>query len=306
MKTIKFLLCVLFLFSLSVGQPPVSADEAVGPQLQKLSVNVFCPGSYREIQGSGTIFLSEVFLDRETEAMSHSAAFILTAHHVVRDLREVKSVIIGGETKQVVRYGDAQIIQEQVENGRAIGEIKYDAKILSVDTRRDIALLRVRKGDFSSVGAAFYLGDIPPVGTEVYHCGAPGGKDLGGTSSLTAGIISRVGVRIPGFGGGSELGIFDQTDTAALGGSSGGMLTLKSDGRFIGMITLGIDGGDNFHWIVPARAILEWSDEAKVRWLFDPLLNRPTEADIDDIPLELHTKPGTFKGTVSGMPLMAP
>lgn len=283
----KFLVCVCVLFLFAVSQSSVSADTAVGPRLQKLSVNVYCAKSFGGgVQGSGTIFLSEVG--------GKPAAFVLTAHHVVEDLRDVKSVIIGGETKKVVRYKDAQIIQEQVENGRAIGEIKYDAKILSVDTRRDIALLRVRKGDFSAVGATFYLGDIPTVGTEVYHCGAPGGKDLGGTSSLTAGILSRVGVRIPGFGGGSELGIFDQTDTAALGGSSGGMLTLKSDGRFIGMITLGLQSGDSFHWIVPARAILEWSDEAKVRWLFDPLLERPTEVDIDVIPLELHIKPGMF------------
>lgn len=304
MKTIKFLLCVLFLSLLTLGEPPVSAGVTVGPMLQSLSVNVYCPKSYGGgVQGSGTIFLSEVFRDREREATSSPAAFILTAHHVVGDLRSVKTVIIGGETKKVVRYKDAQIIQEQVENGRAIGEIKYDAKILSVDTRRDIALLRVRKGDFSNAGAIFYLGEIPQVGTEVYHCGAPGGKDLGGTSSLTAGIISRVGVRIPGFGGGSELGIFDQTDTAALGGSSGGMLTLKSDGRFIGMITLGLQSSDSFHWFVPARAILEWSDEAKVRWLFDPSLNRPSEADIDSIPLELHTKPGMFK---IDMPTLAP
>ena len=281
---LSLLICCCCLNGIHIGE----ANE-VGPKLQKLSVNVYCSKTYGGgVQGSGTIFLSEVD--------GKMAAFVLTAHHVVSDLRNVKSVIIGGETKKVVRYKDAQIIQEQVENGRAIGEIKYDAKIISVDTRRDIALLRVRKGDFSNVGAVFYLGDIPVVGTEVYHCGAPGGKDLGGTSSLTAGIISRVGVRIPGFGGGSELGIFDQTDTAALGGSSGGMLTLKSDGRFIGMITLGLQSGDNFHWIVPARAILSWSKEAKVRWLFDKSLPRPTEADICDVPLELHTKPGTFKG----------
>jgi len=284
---VKFTMSVLILIFLSACSKCVSAED-IGPMLQRISVNVYCSSSGGgSVQGSGAIFISEVD--------GNPAAFVLTAHHVIEDLREVKSVIIDGSTKQIVRYGDAQIIQEQVEHGRAIGEIKYDAKVLSVDPRRDIAILRVRKGDFSSVGAKFFLDGIPAVGTEVFHCGAPGGKDLGGTSSLTSGIVSRIGVRIAGFGGGSEHGIFDQTDTAALGGSSGGMVTLKSDGRYIGMITLGLQSSDSFHWIVPARAIKEWAGEIGLMWLLDETLARPTEDQIDEIPLELHAKPGTFK-----------
>jgi hypothetical protein len=114
---------------------------------------------------------------------------------------------------------------------------------------------------------------------------------LGGTSTLTGGIISRIGVRIPGFGGGSEHGIFDQTDTAALGGSSGGMIAFKSNGQWIGMITLGLWSGDNFHWIVPARSVAAWAEEIDVMWLFDPALERPTEDDVNAIVLE-HVIPG--------------
>jgi len=285
MKKLWFV--VLLLLSLTLGAAPLPADEAIGPMLQRTSVNVYCSTSYGGgAQGSGTIFLTQVD--------GQPAAFIITANHVVDGLREVHKAIISGSSKQVVSYRDAQVIQEQVEEGRTVGEIKYDAKVINVDTRRDIALLRVRKGDFSDVGASFYLGEILPVGTEIYHCGAPGGKDLGGTSSLTAGIISRIGVRIPDFGGGSELGIFDQTDTAALGGSSGGMIARKSDGKWIGMITLGLQSGDNFHWLVPVRSVKEWAEEIEIMWLLDPTLDRPTEADLEKIPLELHTKPGTF------------
>ena len=64
------------------------------------------------------------------------------------------------------------------------------------------------------------------------------------------------------------------------------MVALKSDGRYIGMITLGLGGGDNFHWIVPARSILVWADEIGVRWLFDESMDRPTEKDIESITLE--------------------
>lgn len=271
--------------------------ESIGPKLQQVSVNVLSEGEFRIAQGSGTIFLSQVD--------GKPAAFIITANHVVVNLREVTTVIgSDGETKKAIRYADAQIIQERVENGRTIGEVKYDARILNIDPRRDIALLRVRKGDFATEGASFYLEkSIPVAGTEIYHCGAPGGKNLGGTSTLTGGIISRIGVRIPGFGGGSEHGIFDQTDTAALGGSSGGMIALRSNGQWIGMITLGLRSGDSFHWIVPARSVVAWAEEINVMWLFDMSLERPTEADISAIVLE-HVAPGYAGKT--GVPTLAP
>ncbi|MCP4899996.1 MAG: trypsin-like peptidase domain-containing protein [bacterium] len=254
-------------------------SNRVGPDLQRVSVNVLAGRD----QGSGTIFLSLV--------EGEQSAWVLTANHVISGLREVSDVIDSdGTDKRVIRYADASIIQETVISGRTVGEVKYDAKIISVDKRRDIALMRVRRGDFTSLGARFYLGrTIPAAGTEIYHCGAPGGIETGGTCSLTGGIISRIGVLIPDFGGGSEYGVFDQTDAAALGGSSGGMIALKSDGRYVGMITLGLSGGDNFHWIVPARSILAWADEVGVRWLFDMSLKRPTEEDISEIVLE-HTE----------------
>ncbi len=274
---------VLFFAAAVVGSLVKSAHGAdvpnpVGPDLQRVSVNVLAGGP----QGSGTIFLTLI--------EGEQSAWVLTANHVITGLRRVNDIIDpDGKERKLIRYDDASIIQETVIAGRAVGEIKYDAKIISVDKRRDIALMRVRRGDFTSVGARFYVGGtIPAAGTEIYHCGAPGGIKTGGTCTLTGGIISRIGVLIPGFGGGSEYGVFDQTDTAALGGSSGGMIALKSDGRYIGMITLGLLGGDNFHWIVPARSILVWADEIGVRWLFDTSIKRPTEKDIDSIILE-HT-----------------
>jgi hypothetical protein len=95
---------------------------------------------------------------------------------------------------------------------------------------------------------------------------------------------------VPEFGG-SEHGVFDQTDCAALGGSSGGLVARKADGVWLGMITLGLSGGDNFHWMVPARSVHDWAKEAKLEWLLDPSKPRPTEEDIGKVPLEL-SKPG--------------
>ncbi len=281
MKPLLSLALLLALVS-PVSAPNIAAADNVGPSLQKVSVNVLCEASGYGSgkQGSGTVFTTIVD--------GQPAVFVVSAYHVVDCMRKIESVIDSkGSTKKVVSYRDAQIIQERLLNGRIVGELKFDASVISVDKRRDIALLRVRDGTFSKLGATFYLDkEIPCAGTELYHCGAPGGKGTGGTCSLTMGIVSRIGVRIPNFGGGSKHGVFDQTDTAALGGSSGGLLALKSDGRFIGMITLGLNGGDNFHWYVPARAILSWANEIDVVWLFDDTLDRPTEDDIDQIPLE--------------------
>ena len=268
----------------------LAADEPIGPKLQAISVNVSCPGngySSGGVQGSGTVVIAEVG--------GKPTTWILTAHHVVENLRDIKDVIgSDGEARKQVRYRDAQIIQEQVQAGRGVGEVKYDARIVCVDPRRDIALLRVRLDKFTEQGVAFYLDEsIPQPGTTVYHCGAPGGKEIGGTCSLTAGIVSRLGVRIPEFGG-AEHGVFDQTDTAALGGSSGGLIALKDDGRWIGMITLGLSGGDNFHWMVPVRSVREWAKQVGVEWLLDPNLPRPSEADLEKIPLELNP-PGFAK-----------
>lgn len=288
---ILFILAVICLGGEPTPAPRASAylrspELLVGANLQRVSVNVLCSpsgGSYGT-QGSGTIFLCEM-------DDGSSTTWILTANHVVDCLRRVET--ISGSDKKIVRYRDAQIIQEQVDRGRAVGEIKYDAKVVSVDTHRDIALLRVRYSDFTRVGAQLYLGDyIPQPGTAIFHCGAPGGKDLGGTCSLTAGIISRLGVRIPDFGGGSELGIFDQTDTAALGGSSGGLIALRTNGQIIGIITLGLRSGDNFHWLVPARSIVTWATEVGAMPIFDASLPRPTEDELMSIPLE-HRPDGT-------------
>jgi S1-C subfamily serine protease len=267
--------------ALAVAAEP--KPEPIGPYLQSISVNLRCPSQSGSTgtQGSGTIYLSPID--------GKPSAWILTAHHVVEKLREVKTVIgSDGEERKQVRYRDAEMIQESVEEGRGVGEQRYDAKVVSVDPRRDIALLRVRKSTFTDVGAKFYLDDeIPYPGTALFHCGAPGGKEIGGTCSLTEGIVSRIGVRIPEFGG-AQHGVFDQTDCAGREGSSGGLVALRTDGRWIGMITLGLRGGDSFHWLVAARSVLEWSREIGVEWLLNPKLPRPSEEDVKKIPLELN------------------
>jgi hypothetical protein len=94
------------------------AAEPVGPGLQAVSVNICCPSSYGgagEAEGSGTLVVGKVG--------DKPAVWVLTAHHVVKDLRSEKEVVSpGGEKKTHVSYRDAQVIQERVVDGRAVGE----------------------------------------------------------------------------------------------------------------------------------------------------------------------------------------
>mgnify|MGYP001582166262 CR=1 FL=1 len=261
---------------------PAAATGPVGPRLQATSVNIKATTGYGGAQGSGTVVLRKV--------ENVDTAFVVTAAHVIDGLRSVQETIVAGDKKQHVTYRDAQIVQEvaTTDGSRTVGDTRLDARVLCVDYSRDIAVLRVRAQATLKSSAEFYKGqEIPQAGTEILHCGSPGGQDTGGTATLTSGIISRTGVRIPDFGG-SDNGVFDQTDTAALGGSSGGMVCLRSTGEWIGMITLGLGGGggDSFHWFVPVRAVREFCDKAKCAWLLDAGVAM-TEKDLEAIPVEL-------------------
>ncbi len=72
------------------------------------------------------------------------------------------------------------------------------------------------------------------------------------------------------------------------------MVALASNGRIVGIITLGLRGTDNFHYMVPVRRIREWAEKTDIVWLLDPKAKLPTEADIEKIPLE-NTSPGFGK-----------
>lgn len=263
--------------------PCLAGAPAVGPMLQATSVNIKSMTGSGGVQGSGTIFL----LPKQGD---NQQAWVITAHHVVNDQRHVNTVIdSGGKERKVVRYDDVQVVQERQTNdsSRIVGDLRMDAKVISVDPVRDIALLLVRaRGQFQQ-GGRFYTKDIVPVaGTCILHCGAPGGQEIGGSATLTSGIISRTGVRIREYGG-SEEGIYDQVDCAGMGGSSGGMVCLAENGAWIGMITLGLRGGDNFHWFVPFRNVQQWAKTVGVEWLFAKDAKARTEEEIKQIPLEV-------------------
>jgi len=263
----------------AAAQLPTAPDK-VAEYLQTVSVTL----KSSTAQGSGTLIV--VPIDGKP------VTFCWTAAHVVNSLRQVKEIVApDGSTKKVVTFADAQVVQELIEDGRRVGEVKMDARIVVFSEKEDLCLLRVRKKGFAVASAVFYEGaEIPKVGSGIFHCGSPGGQEVG-AASVTSGIVSQVGRTFSEY-----TGEFDQVDCAAMPGSSGGAVHLK-DGRYIGMITLGIRGGDSFHYMVPIRRVRAWADKMKVDWALGAG-KPPTTAELDALPVEdtgtlLRTDPKT-------------
>lgn len=221
--------------------------------------------------GSGTIIVRKI--------EGKDIAFVWTAYHVIDGLREIKTVLKDGSEKKVVVYKDAEIVQELIYDGSTVGDTKLYCKILTCSPKNDVALLQVRRPDFYKGGVQFVLdGAVTAVGTELYHCGSPSGQELG-HNSVTAGIIAANGRLFEGLP-------YDQTTVSALPGSSGGIVALKSNGLYVGMLTLGINGTDTFNYIVPVRRIVEWARKNNIAWAVDPAAPVPTNQQLLDLKVE--------------------
>jgi S1-C subfamily serine protease len=243
-----------------------AAAQSVVPDLQAISVTIRAGGS----QGSGVLFTRG------------ERTFVWTAAHVVDGLRHTRTVIVEGTPKLIVEFEDAKIVQEFKEDGRRIGESVMDCRIVRYsdsEQGEDLALLEVRKHNFTTASARFYSGSIPEIGTELYHVGSLLGQF--GANSLTAGNVSQIGRVLDLKPGGT---IFDQTTVTAFPGSSGGGVFLKSNGEYVGMLVRG--AGEGFNFIVPIRRMRAWAQSAKVEWAIDSSVPVPSEAELKKLPIE--------------------
>lgn len=122
-----------------------------------------------------------------------------------------------------------------------MGNITVPVKILGVEPRKDIAVLKI-----TSPQALEKLKDFQPfeltrtnellVGQKVLAIGNPFGLD----HSLSTGVISALGRQVSGIGG-VKIRDMIQTDAPVNPGNSGGPL-LDSAGRLIGMNTMIVSG----------------------------------------------------------------
>ena len=265
-----------------------SAFAAVPDDLQAVSVTI----KAGDCQGSGSLITRTIGED--------TISFVLTAAHVVDELRTTRSVIVNGNTKILVEYKDAEIVQELQQDGRRIGEVKYEAKVIKVsdaDYGEDLALLMVRRKNAYplSISTKFKTDKnyIPAIGTKLVHVGSLLGQF--GANSFTNGLVSQTGRTLTMKG--ANVKVFDQTTVTAFPGSSGGGVFLEDTGDYVGMLTQGVPQAQGFNFIVPVRRIHEWATTANIEWAVDPCAKIPTLKEISSLTVE---DSGTIKGSDRG------
>ena len=220
------------------------------------------------VQGSGTL------------VTRGDTTYVLTCGHVVEGLRTERTVTDprSGSKKTIIEFKDAKIVREYRESGRSVGRIELDCEVIrysDADDGEDLALLRVRKKNFATVSAKFWLDKgIPPLLSKLVHCGSLHGQV--GSNSLTTGVLSQIG-RV------HQKVLYDQTTVPAMPGSSGGGVWTES-GRYMGMVVRG--SGETFNLIVPVRRIKQWADRSGVSFILDASTAVPSATELKKLPVD--------------------
>ena len=241
--------------------------DAIITNLMDSSVSVLAGKS----QGSGIVFTKKQKDEEYT--------FILTAAHNLSVLRSETDVITpDGIPRKLVKFENPEVVNVLIVNGNRLGEmrakgtiIRYSAPGIAGD---DLALLHIPIQNFAKSSARLYFG-VPKIGSDLYHVGSMGG--LLGAESLTVGILSQHGRKV-------GRNTFDQTTAPILFGSSGGLMSLQSNGQVVGVVAKMAHPVYNF--IIPARRIIEWSKRTRVDWLFDDEKEMPPLNEVYNFPIE--------------------
>ena len=273
MKTLKGLMIIFCLMS-----PSSLLAEDVSSYLQDISVTIKTSRG----EGSGVVFTRDI----KTENGPKKVNFVWTAAHVLESIRNVRTVLgSDGHIKKIVEFQDAEIIKKLVENGRTVGQLVMDAKVVKYSDAKDgedLALLMIRKFGFVDSSAKFNYdkeGKGLSLGTQLYHVGSLLGSE--GSNSMTTGIMSQVG-RTLSLNGGPKV-LFDQTTVTAFPGSSGGGVFL-TNGEYAGMLVRG--AGETFNLIVPMRRMLKWAKSENIEWALNSNVDSPSLEEIEKLTIE--------------------
>ena len=263
MRCFYFFIAIIFFPFSSISSQVYS--ETIPQYLQDISVTI----QSSRAQGSGVYKVTK-----------DGTVWVLTCGHVVEDLRQVREVLDGkGGKKTAIEFEDALIKQFISEDGRLVGETNYSAEIIRYSDAyygEDLAVLRLRTKKFKPASAKFYLEKkIPAIGVDLIHCGSLLGSF--GSNSITTGIVSQHG-RV------FQKKVYDQTTCVSYPGSSGGVVALKEDGRYVGMIVRGAVGG--FNLVVPIRRIHAWCEKNGMDFILDDSKEVPTEEKLRSFPIE--------------------
>lgn len=261
---------------------PCVADD-LAKHLQDISVTVNAGNA----EGSGVIVTRELKVSA-TSNETRKVNFVWTAGHVVDGLRSVRTVIDSkGTERKTIEFKDARIVKELVENGRKVGELKMDAKVLKysdADNGQDLALLMLQKQDFVQASAKFYASDEPPaLGTPLFHVGSLLGQS--GANSMTSGIVSQVG-RVLNLGSSSGVTFTQSTVTAFPGSSGGGVFLAEGDhkGEYMAMLVRG--AGEQFNLCVPVSRMRQFCTDNSLLWAMDEAVAPPTLDELKALRVE--------------------
>ena len=267
------------------------AEENISGYLQDISVTI----KTKSGEGSGVVFTRDVACEGGVKKVN----FVWTAAHVLESLRSTRNVLgSDGTVKKVTEFQDAEIIKKLVQEGRTVGQLTIDARVVKYSDAKDgedLALLLIRKFNFVDVSAKFYKDDKNSgvaLGTQLYHVGSLLGET--GSNSMTTGIMSQVG-RMVSVNGGTKV-LFDQTTVTAFPGSSGGGVFL-TNGEYIGMLVRG--AGETFNLIVPMRRIVKWAQKENMMWALDATVVSPSLEQIESASVESMGKADVSSGSGS-------
>jgi 2-alkenal reductase len=187
----------------------------------------------RVVQARGTLAESEQATIAIFESASPSVVLVISGE---RDFRGVSTVAIGGGTGFVWDEVGHVVTNNHVAQGSEIivrmpnGE-DIAATVIGRAPQYDLAVLRLSRRPDNAPPLAIGASNDLQVGQAAFAIGNPFGFD----QTLTSGIISALGRRLPTQDG-REIADVIQTDAAINPGNSGGPL-LDSAGRVIGVTT---------------------------------------------------------------------
>ncbi len=239
-------------------------------KLQNLSVTVHAAGA----QGSGVIITR------------NGVNYVLTAGHVVDDARTVTKLLDNttGENKRKSRFEPVRVVREIIREGRSIGKTTIEAEVVAYSSSEygdDLALLRLRD-PITTESVVFYNDTaIPSTGTRINHVGSFLGQE--GSNSFSEGQISQIGRTLYDH-------VFDQGNSAAFPGSSGGGIWKAETGEYIGTLVRG--AGETYNLFVPIRRIKEWAKRHNIEFIFDESA-KPDDSKIILEGLEPDPEPGS-------------
>lgn len=264
MKTLFLSIAILAITS------QVSGQEEDITRLRDLSCVVHAAPS----RGSGVIFTRKRGDDH--------IHFVWTAAHVIKTKQEIKEIVdpVTLTTKRVVEYPDVHIVQNIVEDGRVVGQIKLDAKIIRFSTNtpksggQDLALLQLYKKNLTKDSVKFHLDKtVPQPGAFIWHIGSPFNDEY--INTTTKGNISNVGCVDE-----AGLGLYDQVSITAGPGASGGGIFTAKDQKCVGLLLLMNSRVTTIGFYRPVREMQRWAKKTDCLWAMDDSVPLPSDEDI--------------------------